>query len=292
MLNNTTMIKLYTLVLVYSFAIGCKQAIKEKTPTSYQQFDTTHTMFSSAVEDSFFINIHLPNDYYSKDTTYPVVFVLDANLYFDIYKTIEEQYAEVGLLPKVILIGVGYKDFHAMDSLRNRDYTFPVAIPEYEMTTSGGANKFLSFLNNQLVNYIDSSYRTDTVNRILMGHSLGGYFTLYALSEQLTSNHPLFSGYIAASPSTHYNHNYILTLLEKITAKNKNLKAFISVGGLEDNPSDTSALSTAKVFTSLQSSLQQKNNIQLKTAVYSNLDHLDTQIPAFIKGLQWMLLSE
>lgn len=286
------MIKLYTFALSLLFAFGCKQSIKENPVLKAGKFDAAQTIFSPAVNDSFSINIHLPNDYYSKDTNYPVVFILDANLYGDIYNVITDQYSDVGLLPKAILVGVGYKDFPAMDSLRNRDYTYPVAIPEYEMTTSGGADKFLAFFKDQLVNYVDSNYRTDKGNRILMGHSLGGYFALYSLSQHLAAGHNLFSGYIAASPSTHYNHNYMLTTLNNTTTKNKNIKAYISSGGLEDNPSDTSMLSTEKVFASLHSSLEQKNNILLKTEAYSNLGHMDTQIPSFIKGLQWMMFSE
>lgn len=286
------MIKLYTFALLSFSVFGCKQAVKDSAETDIKQFDITHALFSPAVQDSFYISVHLPDDYYSKDTTYPIVFILDANLYFDIYKTIEDRYSEVGLLPKMILVGVGYKDFYMMDSLRNRDYTYPVAIAEYEMTTSGGAGKFNSFFSDQLIKYIDSSYRTDTGNRILMGHSLGGYFALYSLSQQLTYHKNIFAGFIAASPSTHYNRYYILNTLEKTGTKNKNIKAYISSGGLEDNSSDTSMLSIANVFASLQSSLQQKSSIQLKTDVYSNLDHLDTQIPSFIKGLQWMLFSE
>lgn len=292
MLNYFTMIKLYASVLLSGFIFSCQQTIKDNVHSSKQYADNSFTMFSQAVQDSFNISVHVPEEYYKKDTTYPVVFVLDANLYFDIFKTIEDKYAEVGLLPEIIIVGIGYKDFYTMDSLRNRDYTFPPAIPDYEMVTSGGADKYYSFLSNQLIKYIDSNYRTDRNNRILMGHSLGGYFALYSLSQQLTSGHHVFAGYIAASPSTHYNNYYILNILKNTAANKKNIKAYISSGGLEDNSLDTSMLSTANVFASLHTSLQQKNNIQVKTDAYSDLDHLDTQIPSFIKGLQWMLFSE
>lgn len=287
------MLKFYCSAIVFLFAFGCTQSSKKDVrSTGIDQFNFKHQIYSSSIEDSFFVNIHLPDDYYQQDTTYPVVFVLDANLYFDIYRVLADKYSKVGLLPRVILIGVGYKDFYTMDSLRNRDYTCPVAIPEYEMTTSGGADKFISFLREQLTGMVDSIYHTDKNNRILMGHFLGGYFTLYILYHQLSSDQNLFSGYIAASPSTHYNNNYILTSLEKTESNSKHIKAYISSGGLENNLSDTSMWPTAKVFAALQTSLQKKNAVQLKTEVYSNLGHMDTQIPSFIKGLQWMLFSE
>ncbi|MFT3747327.1 MAG: alpha/beta hydrolase-fold protein [Agriterribacter sp.] len=287
------MIKFYLSSILFLFAFGCIQSLKKDVyRADIDQFNFKHQIYASSVQDSFFVNVHLPNDYYQRDTTYPVVFVLDANLYFDIYRVLEDKYSEVGLLPKIILVGVGYKDFDTMDSLRNRDYTYPLAIPEYEMATSGGADKFINFFREQLTGIVDSVYHTDKHNRILMGHSLGGYFALYSLYHQLSSHQNLFSGYIAASPSTHYNNNYILTNLEKTESNSKNIKAYISSGGLEDNPADTSAWSTANVFSSLQTSLQKKNAIQLRTEMYSNLDHMDTQIPSFIKGLQWMLFKE
>ena len=85
-----------------------------------------------------------------------MVYVLDANLYFDIIATTIDKYAQVGLAPNVILVGIGYRDFPTMDSLRNRDDTYPLAIPEYEMSTSGGADKFLSFIDHELIPQIDA----------------------------------------------------------------------------------------------------------------------------------------
>lgn len=49
--------------------------------------------------------------------------------------------------PSVVLAGIGYKDFTTIDSLRNRDNNCSTAIPEYEMSVSGAADKFLSFIN-------------------------------------------------------------------------------------------------------------------------------------------------
>jgi hypothetical protein len=36
-------------------------------------------------------------------------------------------------------------------------------------------------------------------------------------------------------------------------------------------------------------SAKQSNYVVYKSDIYSNLDHMDTQIPTFIKGLQWTL---
>jgi predicted alpha/beta superfamily hydrolase len=137
--------------------------------------------------------------------------------------------------PSIILVGIGYKDFSALDSLRrNRDDTCPTAIPEYEMSVSGGAHKFLSFINNELVPKIDKEYKVDTSKRILMGHSLGAYFIVYTLLQDLMGKSNSFSSYIAASPSIHYNKYYLLSHLKEIATqkdRRKKVKTYITFGG-------------------------------------------------------------
>lgn len=263
---------------------GCKKTDEKKISLN------TDVYFSKSVNDEFMISVSLPEDY-NKNKKYPVVYLLDANLYFDILSTTFRKYSEVGLLPPVILVGIGYKDLETMDSLRQRDFTYPTAIPEYEMEISGKADKFLSFISNELILDIDKKYRVDKDNRILMGHSLGGYFTLYALRQNLIKKNNIFCSYIAASPSTHYNHNYILNEFEKLKFENKsNTKIYITFGGLEDTENeeeDIKMLKTDKVLLSLKKSLQDNCKINYKGENYSNLGHMGTQLPTFIKGIQW-----
>lgn len=96
-----------------------------------------------------------------------------------------------------------------------------------------------------------------------MGHSLGGYFTLYALQQSLLDKHSVFNGYIAASPSTHYNHNYLLTQLEKLGAGIQDkTKLYVTFGGLEDaeeDEGDTTMLKTDQILSELSASLKKQN---------------------------------
>jgi predicted alpha/beta superfamily hydrolase len=288
----------------YFFFIGlvflttaCKQNADKKDQTSTVEKQNTFRLYSKNVLDSFSIFVNLPNDYNPQQKEkYPVVYVLDANLYFDILATTINKYSEVGLAPSVILVGIGYKDFPTMDSLRTRDDTYPTAIPEYQMPVSGGADKFLSFINNELVPQIDKEYKTDTSKRVLMGHSLGGYFTVYTILQDLLGKSNSFNSYIAASPSIHYNKYYLLSQLNEIaTQKNrhKKINTYITFGGQEDAESktDSSILKLADLTNQLSNSfsVKQSDYIIYKSDIFSNLDHMDTQIPTFIKGLQWTL---
>jgi pimeloyl-ACP methyl ester carboxylesterase len=49
---------------------------------------------------------------------------------------------------------------------------------------TGGGGKFLSFLKQELIPLIDQTYRADPNGRVLVGHSYGGLFALYALFER------------------------------------------------------------------------------------------------------------
>ncbi|MBZ4190387.1 alpha/beta hydrolase [Niabella beijingensis] len=268
---------LFGLVL---FVLSCNTPAPADLNNLPSAKDTLH-FFSKNVNDSFTVYINLPAGYRSDSSKhFPVVYLLDANLYFDIMATVLNRYAEVGLAPQVILAGIGYKDFPEMDSLRNRDYTYPVAIPDYEMPVSGGADKFLSFIDEELAPDLDRRFRTDTLQQTLMGHSLGGYFTCYALLQRLSGKQHRFRNYIAASPSLHYNHYFLLDALKKtVPSKTDSLNVYITFGGLEKQDSLYRQLS----------SLFPSGSIIKKTDIYSALDHMDTQLPTFIKGLQWQL---
>ncbi len=293
--------KKYLLLIAFPFlANACIEQPNKKEQDGKADKENTFRMYSKNVSDTFTISVNLPNDYNEQPPKkYPVVYLLDANLYFDIVATTLNKYSEVGLLPPVILVGIGYKDFPTMDSLRNRDDTYPTAIPEYEMSVSGGADKFLSFINNELVPAMDKKYKVDTLKRVLMGHSLGGYFTTYAFLQNLIEKASGFNSYIAASPSIHYNKYWLLhQLKEAPTSKNTHNKMniYITYGGLEDAESqtDSSVMKPTALTNQLSDllSVKQSNAVNYKADIFSNLDHMNTQLPTFIKGLQWTLSEE
>lgn len=290
------MAKLFsTLITFLILAVSCnpkteKIEIRDKSKSTGETY-----FYSKIVADTFTISVKLPNQYNSSEK-YPVVYILDANIYFDILGTVIKKYNELDLLPPVILVGIGYKDIQSLDSLRNRDDTFPVANAEYEMPVSGGADKFLSFINTELIPYIDLTYTTDTTKRVLMGHSLGGYFTSFALLQNIRGRQNKFNYFIAASPSVHYNKYYLLDQLkaaEQQPAIQNNTKVYITFGQLEDveDEDDHNLKKVGEVSDELKVLLG-KRHLAVKCDIFSNLAHMDTPIPTFIKGLQWVFQED
>src|SRR5690606_10805484 len=101
----------------------------------------------------------------------------DGNAYFDAVANSVDNYIQgKNISVDPIVVGIGYENAYVMDSLRNRDYTYPEALPADSFTVSGKGDKFYDFIKAKLVPHIDSIYRTDKTNRTIMGHSFGGYF--------------------------------------------------------------------------------------------------------------------
>jgi len=240
---------------------------------------------SNVIGEDYYIYVNLPKGYkQKKNVKYPVIYLLDGNAYFDHIKNYVRESSEKNRFEKEpIIIGIGYKNAYFMDSLRIRDYTYPKALAQDSFSTSGGADLFYSFITNELIPHIDRNYNTDTTARTIMGHSFGGYFSLYALLREMQSpavKHQVFSNYISASPSINYYNNYILTQLEKLEKhkshtlqKNSDLYATMGSNELEGEMHQR--------FHMFRQILKDYRSLHLKTKVYQNKDHLGTAIPSF-----------
>ena len=278
--------KKYYYILIASLSVlflSCSQTDKKQLVSEVSK--NSWTVYSEAVQDSFVISVQLPEEY-GKDTTvnYPTVYMLDANFHFPILAATVKQYEKAGMLPPVILVGIGYKSFQLMDSLRNRDYLYPAALPSDEINAVGGGQKFNDFISNQLIPYIDSSYKTNKTNRSLLGHSFGGYFTLYALLNQAENNKTVFTNFAAASPSLWYSKFYLNQLSDKLKSRTSTdtLNVFATVGGLENTEWDITPgvkLSEKIVNAKLKA-------VKFQHKVYSNLGHMDVSAITFIQALQ------
>lgn len=274
--------RLYITALTDNNKSQLKEDETEETETA-----PAATLFSRFVRDSFSVFIRLPEHYHSrKNRKFPVIYLLDANLFFDnLAVTMNEKKSNA------ILVGIGYKDFISMDSLRNRDYTYPKALEKYGFTVSGGADHFLSFMEQELSRFIDSAYRTDTANRTLMGHSLGAYFTLFALEQGLLDQQSVFAHYVAASPSLHYNEGYIIDQFRSLAPVGGMQKKTLAVSfGAKEDSEEGEQQEPAGVnnFNSFLKALSDKQfrNLQVDSHIYPSFGHMETAIPTFTKAVE------
>lgn len=277
------MLKALAFLSLFAFAISCSHP-KRMEPEIRHSGDVT--LYSQSVKDTFVISVQTPDDYTEDPTKYyPSVYVLDANFHFPIIASVAKQYERAGLLPPVVLVGVGYPSFQKMDSLRVRDYLYPASTPGDEVKASGGGPAFYDFLHKELVPYIDSSYRTDKKNRTLEGHSFGGYFCLYALWRQAEQGPTVFNNFLAASPSVWYHNFYMDTLgikLKNRVAKDS-LALYMSVGGSEDPKWDIAP--GQKIADEIKKLAPP--HMRMEYTIFSNTGHMDAAAISAIKGLQY-----
>ena len=156
---------------------------------------TKHLLHSNILSEDREYWISLPDSYNDRESScksYPLLIVLDGNMHFkavsgmvnymssDLYRNRK--------IPEMIVVGIQNVD-------RRRDYT-PDKIVTVRANNSGGGERFLSFLENELIPELDQKYRTEHY-RILFGHSLGGLLATHAYMKEKT----LFNAFIAIDPS-------------------------------------------------------------------------------------------
>lgn len=242
------------------------------------------TLYSESVKDSFFIFTRLPKSYRNNpQRNYPIVYILDANLFFNFMSDSLDKSSN----DEIILAGIGYKNFVVMDSLRDRDYTYPPAHLSDSMKISGGGKKFYEFIRKELTPHIDRLYRVDSTRRILMGHSLGGYFTLFALHTDLVNNHRLFKNYIAASPSVEYRNQYLLKQFRELKSPGYTVPktVFITSGSLEDDEEEINGEKYSTMINAFVHQLSKESSIKLNSHIYPYAAHMETALPSFYTGL-------
>jgi predicted alpha/beta superfamily hydrolase len=285
--------KLTGLVLAFIF-ISCGHNERIQTADSsltefsrYYSEPTSEKMYSQQVQDTFKLFKVTPNGY-SNDSTkmYPLIIILDANAFFESTVSELKFNSFIGQIPKSVVIGVGYKDFPTMDSLRSRDYTYPTGIPEYEMTLSGGADKFKRFIDHELIPKLTREYKIEIDRSVICGHSFGGYFTLYYGLKSIEENSFTIKNIVSASPCLFYNHRYLFEMERNISKPTNEvpLNFYISMGS-EDLVDDESK-GTLDAFEK-QISDRNYKGLRIKKAEYSNFGHIDAAVPGFIKGLTY-----
>lgn len=167
---------------------------------------------SAIVGQEYDLYIHLPRNYGSKDQKHPVLFLLDAQWDFPLVTAIFGQQFYDGFLPGLVIVGITWGGKNPnYDSLRARDLTPNNVAP---LRQSGGAPKFLAFIKNELIPFIDSKYLVSD-DRTLMGSSFGGLFTLYALFNETK----LFQRYVLTSPAVGWANEGIYTFEKKLCRK-------------------------------------------------------------------------
>jgi predicted alpha/beta superfamily hydrolase len=259
-----------------------------------------HVVSSDIVGDSFKINVALPNGYAETDSNYPVLYLLDANIFFGLVTETARLLRFGGEIPDGLIVGIGYLDDAQHLGLRTRDLT---PVPDDEGSRewlakmsegrevpiafkgSGGAEPFLAFLRQELMPYLAERYRIDPDDTVLAGDSLGGLFALYTLFHQPEA----FARYIIGSPSIYYGDAITLDYEAEYAAAHDDLPVtvFLSAGALEAlyEPAFAAMLSNVARLTELLTS-REYPGLKLTSHIFHGETHLSVIPATFSRGLR------
>lgn len=241
-------------------------------------------MHSKDIDDDFAISVMLPSCY-NENEPYPVVYILDANIFYGLVTDTVKLLSYGNEIPKTIVVGIGYPNSSEHMVLRNRDY-----LPTYNVasTKSGGAENFLRFMSNDLVPEINKRYNTNHEKSILAGDSYSGLFALYTLFNQPE----LFSGYIIGSPSIYWDESVIFDYEQSYakTTTSLNANVFLSVGALEAVYEPAFAQMVGNVVKmSEQLIRRQYSGLDLTTHIFEEETHLSVIPATMSRGLRTVL---
>jgi predicted alpha/beta superfamily hydrolase len=232
---------------------------------------------SSEINQEYELQISLPAGYANSNKKYPVVYLMDSQWDFPLVTALYGQQYYDGFIPEMIIVGITWGGAHPNpDSLRARDYT---PTNEKRMPQSGGADKFLLFIKNEVFPFIETNYKADKNDKTLMGCSLGGLFTMYTLFTQPQ----MFNRYVAASPAFSWDNEVLYQYEKKYFEKKSNpsAKLFLCVGGFEKS---------VPGFERLTKFLNDRHysSLEIESRVLENTGHSGTKGEGFARGLQFV----
>jgi len=259
-----------------------------------------HALKSKHVGTRYRITVSLPIDYDDKPSKkWPVVYLTDGNWYSGMVTDIVRGMASCETTTDAIVVGIGYpenkKHKSQLEEIYRRAFDL-TPIPDEKVekqhtkftkqkTVTGGADKFIKFIQNELFPFVDEKYRVSPKKRVLVGHSFGGLFAAYALLE----NPRLFTHYLICSPSFWYHEQYMFEREENFSKRHKQMKAnvFISTGDMEENVVYGMASNTMR-FTALLKSRNYKG-LNVIQKIFEGDGHCEVVAPSYQAGLKWAL---
>jgi predicted alpha/beta superfamily hydrolase len=191
------------------------------------------TLHSTAVGEQRSMLVRTPPGYERGSDRYPVLYLTDGDRHIGHTSATVEYLAERGRMPEMIIVGISNTD-------RTRDLTpTKASLKEdgkvMELPTSGGADKFLEFIEKELIPHVEKTYRTQPY-RVFAGHSFGGLFAVHAL----VTKPDLFHALISAAPSLHWDNALVVNRAEQLLTGRPELgrTLFVTLG---DEPGEPQA---------------------------------------------------
>ena len=278
--------KTYKLVFGLIFLVAFVRGYAQFNKNSEKEIviGVIDSLYSVVLKEQREIWVSAPKNF-DRSKRYPVIYVLDANKNFS---------GIVGMMkhltphkmPKSIIVGVTNTD-------RTRDFT-PTHVPfqrGQKSETSGQAESFIQFINEELKPYINRNYSVEK-NTTIIGHSTGGLLVLYTYLFHQDS----FDNYIAIDPSLWWDKEYLVKAFsnEVLTINRTKKSLYIAVANSIGKTMDTvkvrkdKSVPTEQIRANLKFHdilVKHNDKLNFEWEYYKNEDHGSVVIPAQYNGL-------
>ena len=188
---------------------------------------TSFKINSAVLGEERTILVRVPVGYETNKLSYPVLYMTDGNAHIGHTSSTIEFLARNGRMSEMIVVGIINTDRTRDLSPTHVTTTVAGGDSALQFPTSGGADKFLKFIETELIPDVEKRYRTNPY-RILAGHSLGGLFAIHAM----VSRPDLFQSYVAVSPALQWDNQVVVKRAEDFFKARKEWDAtlFMSLG--------------------------------------------------------------
>jgi hypothetical protein len=240
------------------------------------------------------LQVALPEGYGSRAEPYPALVCLDAQWTFGTVCDAALNLGLARLLPRVIVIGVGWTASSAREVVHARAAAYTptsAAIPSSvarsmaEAPVFGQGPAFQHWLLDEALPAMHARYPIDPSQQTLIGHSLSGLFGLYTL---LTRPQP-FTRWLLASPSSWWDNKMIFDLEARSASEgpSPNGRVFLSVGSEEALIGEIPMLAnTQQMFERL--ARRRRADFDTTLAILAGEMHHSTIPAAVSQGLRWL----
>lgn len=222
------------------------------------------TLFSAIRSREYHLSVALPDGYGTSTKAYPVIYVLDGDVYFGMTVGLTTIARWFNRAPEAIIVGISYgmKRYDQWVELRERDFKIPEV---RDAPPDSAANLFLDALTQEMIPFIEANYRTIPSDRCLYGYSSSGFFVLYALFHQPSA----FQRYISGSGDLYIAYPYVIQHGAQLAARKAAtpIQLYLSAGELEEDQ--------FPFFHDLIAFLEQGNypGLTLTTEIYAGEGH-------------------
>jgi predicted alpha/beta superfamily hydrolase len=254
----------------------------ERPPEVALENTEARSIASKIVGRNYGLLIALPDGYADSGKTYPVLYVLDG-WHFPLVEYLAAESVYARTMPQLIVVTVDH-DGTSLESrgrvmdLRRLDFTPTKAAGD---DYSGGADKFLAFMRDELIPYIDATYRTDGKDRGLLGHSYGGLFAIYAMLHEPG----LFRRIVAASPSLGWDGGSLIREAPGLLA-GRTFATRIDFSYGSDESGEEKLESVQPFFWTLDA--LKPEGLDYRFTIYPGENHNSVRPNSFSSGLAWV----